>query len=124
MKILVRGAFTFLAITFLVITILDMSTSNVRKNETATLANNSTYESIKVLANGSYDIENMDELVAEAVKEIVMNKESDSDIKIQVLSVDAENGLIDLNVIQTIKHLNGKETQTSQRRTVILERKE
>ena len=123
MKILIRGAFIFFAITLLVITALDMSTSNVRKTETSTLANNAAYQSVKVLANGSYDINNMDELVAEAIKDIVMNKESDSDIKVQVISVDAEHGLIDLNVIQTIKHLNGKETKTSQRRTVILEKK-
>ena len=124
MKLLIRGAFTFFAITLLVITCLDISSSNVRETETATLANNSAYQSIKVLANGSYDINNMDELVAEAVKDIVMNKESDSDIKIQVLSVDAENGLIDLNIIQTVKHLNGKETKTEERRTVILEKKD
>ena len=60
MKILIRGAFIFLAITLLVITVLDMSTSNVRKTETAALANNAAYQSVKVLANGSYDINNMD----------------------------------------------------------------
>lgn len=124
MKILIRGAFIFIGITLLVITVLDMSTSNVRKTETSNLANNAAYQSVKIMANGSYSINNIDELVTEAVKDIVMNKETDSDIKIQVLGVDAENGMIDLNVIQTIKHLNGKETTTSERRTVILEKKD
>lgn len=122
MKIIIRGAFTFLAITLLVLIGLDMSSNNVRKTETSTLANNSTYQPIKILVNGTYDINNIDELTAEVVKEIVTNKESDSDIKIQILGIDAENGMLDLNVIQTVKHLNGEKTTTEQRRTVILEK--
>lgn len=121
MKIAIKGAFTFVGIVLLVLIILDMSGKNVRSIETATLANNAAYQSIKVLANGSYNINNMDELVAEAIQDIVMNKQTDSNIKVQVLSVDAENGLIDLNIIQTVHHVNGKDTVIEERRAVILE---
>ncbi|MDU2155280.1 hypothetical protein [Clostridium sp.] len=122
MKLIIRGTFIFITVVLLTIICLDISTSNVREVETITLSNNSAYQSIKTLANGSYNIESEDELVAEAIKDIVMNKQSDSDIKIQVLNVDAENGLMDINVIQTIHHLNGKTTTSEERRTVILEK--
>lgn len=121
MKHIVRGAFTFFIVTLLVLIVLDMGSNGVIKTETATLANNATYEAIKVKANGAYSIDSMDELVAEAIKDIVMSKQADSEIKVQVLGIDAEEGMIDLNVIQTVKHLNGKESVTEQRRTVILE---
>ena len=111
----------FIAIVLVVIICSDIGSSAVRDTETSTIANNSTYNSIRVLANGTYDIDSMDDLVAEAIKDIVLTKQTDSDIKVQVLGVDAENGMIDLNVIQTIKHANGEVTTSEERRTVILE---
>lgn len=111
----------FIAIVLVVIICSDIGSSAVRDTETSTIANNSTYNSIRVLANGTYDVNSMDDLVAEAIKDIVLTKQTDSDIKVQVLGVDAENGMIDLNVIQTINHANGKVTTSEERRTVILE---
>lgn len=121
MRYVIRGAFLFMAITLVVIICMDMGSSAVRDTETAEMANNSTYNAIRVMANGTYDVDSMDDLVAEAIKEIVLSKETNSDIKVQVLGVDAENGMIDLNIIQTINHANGKVTKSEERRTVILE---
>ena len=121
MKNAIRGAFIFIIITLVTVIILDMGSKGNRATETSRLANSSSYNAIKVLANGTYDIDSDEELVTEAIKDIIMNKETDSDIKVQVLGVDKENGMIDLNVIQTVKHVNGKVTAVSDRRTVILE---
>lgn len=121
MKIAVKAALFILSTVLLVLIVLDMSNKNTRSVESSYLANNATYSSISMLANGSYEIKSIDELVAEAIQDIVTSKESNSDIKVQVMGIDAENGLIDLNVIQTIKHVNGEITNVEERRTVILE---
>lgn len=121
MKNAIRGAFLFLSISLLIIVVLDITTNGVKKTETADIANNAAYQAISTKAEGVNEIENIDELVAEAIKEIVMTKNSNASIKVQVLGIDAENGLLDINVIQTLKHSNGKETVSEERRTVILE---
>ena len=118
MQLSIRLSFLFLTCVLLLLVITDMNGTNVKKNETNTLANIASYQSVL-----SSKDENMTEekMIQEAVKQIVYNKESDSDIKIQVLGIDAENGMIDLNVIQTIHHANGQTSTTEERRTVILD---
>lgn len=121
MKNIFRGIGFFIVTVLVVLIVLDMSGQSVRKTETNTLANNAPYNAIRVKVNGQYDIDNIDELVAEVVKEIVLSKETDSKIQIQVLGIDSENGMLDINIIQYIHHVNGKITTTEERRTVILE---
>lgn len=121
MKIAIKTAMTFLSILFLVFIIMDMGSKNTKSTETFLSSNNSSYTSIRMQNNGAYEIENNKELVAEAIQDIVDNKESNADIKVQVLGVDEEHGMIDLNVIQTIHHINGEVTKTQDRKTVILE---
>ena len=118
MQLSIRLSFLFLTCVLLLLVITDMNGTNVKKNETNTLANIASYQSVL-----SSKDENMTEekMIEEAVKQVVYNKESDSDIKIQVLGIDAENGMIDLNVIQTIHHANGQTSTTEERRTVILD---
>ena len=118
MQLSIRLSFLFLTCVLLLLVITDMNGTNVKKNETNTLANIASYQSVL-----SSKDENMTEekMIQEAVKQVVYNKESDSDIKIQVLGIDAENGMIDLNVIQTIHHANGQTSTTEERRTVILD---
>lgn len=121
MKMAIRGAFTFIVIMLVVIIGSNSSRKGVIATETATISNNAAYIPIKMLSNGAYTVSNDEDLMGEVIKEIVLNKETNADIKVQVFSIDAENGLVDLNVIQTIKHANGQSTTTEERRTVILE---
>lgn len=119
MKNILRGVSIFFVATIVVLIVLDMSGNNVRKGETATIANSATYDAIRVKL--SENITDEEELVAEVIKQVALSKQSDSDIKIQILGIDAENGMLDVNIIQTIRHVNGKTTTTEERRTVILE---
>lgn len=124
MKIAIKTALTFISILFLVLVIMDMGAKNTKETETFASSTNSAFSSVLFDGNGSYEVETDLDLVNEAIQDIINTKESNADIKVQVLGVDAENGMIDLNVIQTIKHVNGKVTQTMDRKTVILEVKE
>lgn len=121
MRMAIRGVFTFMVVLLVIITGSNMSRKNVIANETGFISNNAAYMPVRMLSNGAYEIETDEDLLAEVIKEIVLNKESNADIKVQVFTVDSENGLVDLNVIQTVHHANGETTTTEERRTVILE---
>lgn len=121
MKNIIKGAGMFVAITLVVIVMLNINNASVKKSETAALANTASYDALKVKVTSEYDFENNDDLVAEVIKQIAINKNTNSDVKVQILGIDAENGLLDINVIETIKHANGEITTEEQRRTVIVE---
>ena len=121
MRNVIKGVGYFFCISLIVITILDISLTGTKEKEVNSIANNAPYEALKVKLTGEYDLENDEDLIAELVRNVVISKYSNSDIKIQVLGIDAKNGLLDINVIQNIKHANGKVTKKEERRTVIIE---
>lgn len=121
MRNIFRGLALFLSVFILIVCILDISNSGTKQKETSALAKNAAYDALKIKLTGEYDLENNDELIGEIIRNIAISKYSNSDVKIQVLGIDAENGLIDINVIQTIEHVNGKTSTEEERRTVIIE---
>ena len=121
MRNVIKGVGYFFCISLVILTILDISLTGTKEKEVDSIANNAPYEALKVKLTGEYDLENDEDLIAELVRNVVISKYSNSDIKIQVLGIDAKNGLLDINVIQNIKHANGKTTKKEERRTVILE---
>lgn len=76
-------------------------------------------ENIKI--NQSYTVADADEFVADFVQNFIISVDSDSDIKIEILSVDYEKGLLDVNVTETFKQPIGTKKSVSCRKTVILE---
>ena len=121
MRNIFRGIALFIAVSVSILCILDISNNGTKKKETSSLSETSTFDPLKIKLTGEYDLENNDELIGEIVRNIAINKYSNSDIKIQVLGIDAKNGFIDLNIIQYIDHANGKTTKHEERRTVIVE---
>lgn len=121
MKNIFRGIALFMSISIVILCILDISSNGTKRKETSSLAESATYDALKIKLTGEYDLENNDELIGEIVRNIAINKYSNSDIKIQVLGIDAKNGFIDLNIIQYIDHANGKTTKHEERRSVIVE---
>lgn len=121
MRNIIKGVALFFSISIFILVLLDVSMGGTKHNETSDLANTAPYEALKVKLTGEYDLEDNEDLVAELVRNVVMTKYTNSDIKIQILGIDAKNGLIDINVIQTVKHSNGTTTTQEERRTVIVE---
>ena len=69
----------------------------------------------------TYSIDNTDEFIADFVQNLILYIESDSEIKVEILSVDIEKGLLDVNVIETFEQPNGSTKSISCRKTVIME---
>lgn len=121
MKLSVKFTLLFLSIFIMIICIVNMNQKSFQINETHQIANESTFYPLKQSANPYHQKMTNDELVAEVLRQVVLSKQSDSDIKVQILGIDVENGMLDVNIIQTFHHANGKEEQISSRKTIILE---
>ena len=117
----IKGISLFFAIAITILVLIDISSNGVVKSEAIDLATEAAYEPLNLKNNGEYDIESNDDLVAEIIRTIALNKKTDSDIKVQILGIDAKNGFVDINIIETTKHANGKKSKTEERRTVIVE---
>lgn len=112
-------------ILMLIITSLILFTiynENTRQNEledSLSIAVEQSLENLKL--NKSYSINNTDEFVADFLENLLVSIESDSDVTVEILSVDIEKGLLDVNVIETYKQPNGSVKSISCRKTVIME---
>lgn len=121
MKMIIKGGVMVFASFLLVICIMDSGTSVIRRNETAQIAEKAAYESVNAVKNESTEINSDQEMIAEIVKNVILEYNSNSDIVVKIISIDTRNGMVDLEVDQTFTHANGFTETTSERRTVILE---
>lgn len=121
MKMIIKGGVMVFAAFLLVICLMDSGTSVVRRNETAQIAEKASYESVNAVKNESTEINSDQEMIAEIVKNVILEYNSNSDIVVKIISIDTRNGMVDLEVDQTFTHANGFTETTSERRTVILE---
>ncbi|MFQ6861832.1 MAG: hypothetical protein ACLROI_00120 [Beduini sp.] len=121
MKLAVKFSFLFICMFIFFICLSDINGRPFKINETHSISYDSTYYPLKQLASPYHQITSNDQLVAEVLKQVVLSKQSDCDIKVQILGVDHINGLLDVNIIQTYQHINGKEEVIQSRQTIIIE---
>lgn len=122
MKNVILASVIVLILILVCITSLTIYSHNSRQNEVEealTVAVEQALENLKI--NKQYPIENDDELVADFVQRLVMGIDSDSDIEVKILAIDREKGLLDVEVVETYRQLNGSTGKASYRKTVIFE---
>ena len=68
----------------------------------------------------SYDIENVDQYLADFTEAMSMAIDSDGEIQTEIMNVEKDRGLLSIRVTETFTHPNGKEGTVSEERTVIL----
>lgn len=120
MKTMVKAA-AFVTMLFIILAVMfDVFTATSNRHETAQLAEKSSYESVKAVKNKSKKVTTDKEMAEEAIRQVLLNKRSNSDIKVDVISVDSKNGMADVRVTETFKHANSKKETVAERRTVIL----
>lgn len=121
MKLSIKFSIMFFSMILVLITIVSINAKSYLVNETNMIAKNATYNPLFSASSPNYEVNSNEELLYEVLKEVVITKQSDCDIKIQILSIDYINGLIDVNVIQTYTYFNGSTRTISNRKTIILE---
>lgn len=95
---------------------------NARQNEldeALSVAVEQSLENLKL--NKSYSVNNTDEFIADFLENLILSIESDSEVKVEILGVDVEKGLLDVNVVETFVQPNGSTNTVTCRKTVILE---
>ena len=115
---ILKGGIAVFALFLLVICIMDSGTSVIRRNETATIAEVASYETLNAVKNNATAINSDQEFIAEVIKNIVLEYDTNSDVVVNIISID---GLLDLEIQQTFTHSNGAKETNVERRTVILE---
>lgn len=97
------------------------STRSIRQNELDASLSNALQSSMQVLAvNNAYDIADTNQLKADILQNILANTTSEGTYKIKIYEADAEKGLIDCEVVETIAQVIGTGTVAA-RKTVVLE---
>lgn len=118
---IISGILIFL----LIITSLTLFTiygQNTRQNELEDNLSITVEQALQnIKTNTSYTVTNTDEFIADFVQNFIISVDSDSDIKVEILSVDYEKGLLDVNVTETFDQPIGSKKSVSCRKTVILE---
>lgn len=95
---------------------------NTRQNEVEealTVAVEQSLENMKI--DKKYDVKDKDEFIADFTQNLLLLVESDSEVEINILSIDIDKGLFDVEVIMTYNQPNGTTGYASCRKTVILE---
>ena len=69
----------------------------------------------------TYSVNSNDELVADFIEALLVQINSDCSVKVNVLDVDYQKGLLSVEVIEKYKHPIGTEGQVSVKRTVVME---
>lgn len=68
-----------------------------------------------------YSISSTEEFIADFTQRLVVGIDSNSDIEVNILAVDIEKGLLDVEVIETYRQVNGSTGKASYRKTVIFD---
>lgn len=76
----------------------------------------------EVMEQESYGIENRNEFIAAFLQALIVRTNSDVDMTVNVISVDLEQGLMDVEVVEEIQFLQMEAKRLSVRRTVIFEK--
>lgn len=96
---------------------------SIRKEETDTALAQAIDATLSgVMSENNYTIEENETFIAEFLKALLIQTNSDSDLKVSILEADYELGIMSVEITETFKHPNGKEGTVSEVRTVIFDK--
>lgn len=122
MKNVIIASGLVLIIILTIFTSLTIYSNNSRQNEVEealAMAVEQSLENLKL--EQEYEIHNEKEFVADFVQRLVIGLNSKSEIKVNVLAVDMDKGLLDVEVVEEYRQPNGTVGSASYRKTVILD---
>ena len=125
MKNTIIGTTMMLVMVLMVLIHMSITAENVRQSELdmgLNYAIRTTMEVAKV--KETYPIGSENELIAEFNKNLLTKISSDSDIEVQVMGIDLEEGFLDVKVISKFKYPTGADGQVEARKTIIFDETE
>lgn len=102
--------------------VLTISGRSVRQAELNTSLSNAIEQTMEIIyMDHTYEIQNKKEFISDFIGNLLQQINSDSDITIEILNLDLEEGLLDVKATEKYKHFTGREGIVTSRKTVILE---
>lgn len=110
---------------FVIVMMLTIFGRSARQDETEYILAQAIDSSLSDVMKGrNGDIEENEDFVADFLKTLLIQANSDSDITVSVLDADYKQGILSVEITEKFKHPNGNTGSVSQVRTVIFDKAE
>ena len=105
-----------------IVIVMTLCGTNMRQNELNRAVDSALQDTVEnQFESKTYSVSSNDEFIADFMEALLVQVNSDCSIKVNVLDVDYQKGLLSVEVIEKYKHPIGTEGQVSVKRTVIME---
>ena len=102
--------------------VMTLCGTNMRQNELNRAVDSALQDTVEnQFDSKTYSVSSNDEFIADFVEALLAQINSDCTVKVNVLDVDYQKGLLSVEVIEKYKHPIKTEGQVSVKRTVIME---
>lgn len=105
-----------------IVIVMTLCGTNMRQNELNRAVDSAVQDTVEnQFDTKTYSVSSNDEFIADFIEALLVQINSDCSVKVNVLDVDYQKGLLSVEVTQKYKHPIGTEGQVSVKRTVIME---
>lgn len=122
MKTVMQASLIFMILVMTVIGCFNLMTASIVSTEVETSLTQSVEQALYVtLSDKAYTVDDEDAFVSDFLINLVDRIESPGDISVKIVAVDEEEGLIDVEVTETVAFPAGQKKEITCRRTVLFE---
>ena len=105
-----------------IVIVMTLCGTNMRQNELNRAVDSALQDTVEnQFDSKTYSVSSNDEFIADFMEALLVQINSDCSIKVKILDVDYQKGLLSVEVIEKYKHPIGTEGHVSVKRTVIME---
>ena len=105
-----------------IVIVMTLCGTNMRQNELNRAVDIALQDTVEnQFDSKTYSVSSNEEFIADFIEALLVQINSDCTVKINILDVDYQKGLLSVEVIEKYKHPIGTEGQVSVKRTVIME---
>ena len=105
-----------------IVIVMTLCGTNMRQNELNRAVDIALQDTVEnEFDSKTYSVSSIEEFIADFIEALLVQINSDCTVKINVLDVDYQKGLLSVEVIEIYKHPIGTEGQVSVKRIVIME---
>lgn len=105
-----------------IVIVMTLYGTNMRQNELNRAVDSAVEDTVEnQFDNKTYSVSSNDEFIADFIEALLVQINSDCSVKVNVLDVDYQKGLLSVEVIEKYKHPIGTDGQVSVKKTVIME---
>lgn len=105
-----------------IVIVMTLCGTNMRQNELNRAVDSALQDTVEnQFDSKTYSVSCNDEFIADFIEALLVQINSDCTVKVNVLDVDYQKGLLSVEIIEKYKHPIGTDGQVSVKRTVIME---